>query len=78
MEMDWEAEWGDLGNRPWATGAHLSGCTQKAVQDFRKWWNRYLPSLVLCRTRSLIFYFRDSTWRYYPNVSNEHLQMHSN
>ena len=45
MHMDWEAEWDDLSNNdPWVTETHLAGSTQKAVQDFRKWWNRYLPS----------------------------------
>ena len=42
MDMDWEAEWDGLGdNEPWVTEMYLAGSTQKVVQDFRKWWNRY-------------------------------------
>ena len=42
VDMGWEAEWDGLGdNEPWATETHLAGSTQKAIQDFRKWWNRY-------------------------------------
>ena len=42
VDMGWEAEWDGPGdNEPWATETRLAGSTQKAVQDFRKWWNRY-------------------------------------
>ena len=57
MDMDWEAEWDGLGdNEPWVTETHLAGSTQKAVQDFRKWWNRY-PPLTLFHARLLALYF---------------------
>ena len=42
MDMDWEVERDDLGyNEPWVTDTYLAESVQKAVRDFRKWWNRY-------------------------------------
>ena len=45
MEVDWEADWDDLSNSELRVPEReMAGSTQKAVEDFRKWWNRYLPS----------------------------------
>ena len=47
MNIDWEAEWDDLGNDDGESRVaekNLAQSTQKIVREFRKWWNRYLPS----------------------------------
>ena len=50
--MDWEAERDDLSNNePWVPETHLAGSTQKVVQGFRKWWNRYLSSFSVTLVR---------------------------
>ena len=51
--VDWEAEWNELANnKAWVSEAQLAGSTQITVQDFRRWWDRYTPSLPLYRSRS--------------------------
>ena len=44
MGMDWEAEWDGLSNDLWVAEKNLAGTSQKMVREFRKWWDRYLPS----------------------------------
>ena len=47
MDIDWEAEWDNLSNddrEPWVAEKNLAGTTQKSVREFRKLWDRYLPS----------------------------------
>ena len=45
MDTDWEAEWDDLSNsEEWVAEMHLAGSTQKVVENFRNWWDRYRPS----------------------------------
>ena len=50
--MDWEAEWTELANKAWVPEAQLAESTRKAVQDFRRRWGWYTPSLPLYRSRS--------------------------
>ena len=51
---DWEAEWNELANnKAWVSKAQLAGSTQKTVQDFRRWWDRYTPSLPLYKQKSV-------------------------
>ena len=46
-DMDWEAEWNEPAGGAWVSEARLAGSTQRTVQDFRRWWDRYTPSLPL-------------------------------
>ena len=52
-DIDWEAEWNKLAGGAWVPEARLAGSTQRMVQHFRKWWDRYTPSLPLYRSRGL-------------------------
>ena len=48
MNIDWEAEWDNLGNDDGESRAaekSLAESTQKIVRKFRKWWDRYLHAL---------------------------------
>ena len=52
-DMDWETEWNELvNNKARVSETQLAGSTQLQVQDFRRWWDRYTPSLPLYRSRS--------------------------
>ena len=47
MDIDWEAEWDNLSNadrESCVAEKNLAQTTQKTVREFRKPWDRYLPS----------------------------------
>ena len=47
MDIDWEAEWDNLSNADRESRVaekNLAQTTQKTVREFRKSWDRYLPS----------------------------------
>ena len=44
MDVDWEAEWNSLSNESWVAEKNLAGTLQKMVREFRRWWDRHLPS----------------------------------
>ena len=52
--MDWDKIWDDLDNEEnWAAEKYRAQSTLLAVQDFRKHWNRYVPSGYFIRLPSL-------------------------
>ena len=49
MYIDWEAECDNLSNGDGESRVpekNLAQSIQKIVREFRKWWDRYLPSLT--------------------------------
>ena len=52
--VDWEAVWGNLDNNAhgeWLTGTYRAFAKQKLVKSFRRWRDRYPPSISFLNAR---------------------------
>ena len=70
MVIDWEAEWDNLSNdddESRVAEKNLSQATQETVQEFRKPWDRYLPSFS-----TIPRFFADTSLRFNMEVLSKH------
>ena len=72
MDVDWEAEWDNLRNDDGESRVAEKNLAQKTIREFQKLWDRHSPHSLQYHVCSPTLH-SDSIWRYYVNVTNEHL-----